>query len=357
MKCLFKESKGSERFNMIQEKKRLTQHVQDNAQDISPAKISQVQSFLESLVVLLRRINEAVPSPSWRSKQQKTPQPTAMSDLLAGRFLGDVSRRGELETKLSLEDDKAGQPVEDTTFPDQRARLFARLGIRSTETNASPEDIERLIASLSHVEEKQRINAAHTIADLYQQIPPEKQMHARINLILMTWRDASAYARIAAIKALASTKTPDVSEALQVALRDEVQDVRAAAARALGEIPGKTPVVALVSAALREHEHWSVRAAAIRSMGESGERAFLNTINRALEDEDDSVRVSAIHALAQVEGVQAAARLALIAQRERQPHIKHAAILELENLRADDEERHIERKEERRRVEGDAEES
>src|SRR5579859_3773795 len=108
MKCLFKESKGSERFNMIQEKKRLTQHVQDNAQDISPAKISQVQSFLESLVVLLRRINEAVPSPSWRSKQQKTPQPTAMSDLLAGRFLGDVSRRGELETKLSLEDDKAG---------------------------------------------------------------------------------------------------------------------------------------------------------------------------------------------------------------------------------------------------------
>lgn len=220
----------------------------------------------------------------------------------------------------------------DTSFPDQRAKLFARLGIKSEEIDASLDDIEKLIASLSHREEKKRINAAHAIADLYEQLSPEKQMHARINLILMTWRDANAYARIAAIKALGRTKMPDVSEALQVALRDEERDVRAAAARALGEIRGKTPVIALVCAARRENEHWSVRAAAIRAMSASGERAVLTTITLALEDENDAVRIAAIHALAQLEGIQAAPRLALIAQRDSQPHVKHAAILALEDL-------------------------
>jgi len=248
----------------------------------------------------------------------------------------------EMTTTPLPKNDKATQSVRKMSFPDQRARLFARLGIRSEETTASPEDIEMLIASLSHREEQERINAAHSIADLYKDLLPEKQMRARISLILMVWRDASAYARIAAIKSLARTKAPDVSEAMQVALRDGEQDVRAAAARALGEIPGKAPVVALMSVAQREQEHWSVRAAVIRAMGELKERAFLNTITYALEDDDDSVRIAAIYALAQVQGVAAAARLALIAHREKQPHIKHAAILALEDLSADDE-RHKER--------------
>ena len=133
---------------------------------------------------------------------------------------------------------------------------------------------------------------------------------------------------------------PDVSEALQVALRDEEQIVRAAAARALGEIPGKTAVIALVAVTLHKNEHWSVRAAAIRAMGTSGERTFLNTITLALEDEDDSVRIAAIQALVQLEGIQAAPRLALIAQRDQQPHIKHAAILALENLGTGNDKRH-----------------
>lgn len=320
--------------------KSLTQHV---LYDRAPVKISSPLSLKELVGGFLRRLNAPVLSPSRRSNQQHSPQLTAMPDLLAGRYLEDVSRRGEPETKPSPKHGKATQSVRDTSFPGQRARLFARLGIRSEETTASPEDTGMLIASLSHIEEWQRINAAHNIADVYEHLSPEKQMHARINLILMAWRDASADGRIAAIKALARTKTPDVSDALQVALRDEEQDVRAAAARALGEIPGKAPVVALVSAAQREQEHWSVRAAVIRTMGESRERAFLNTITHALEDDDDSVRVAAIRALAQVEGIGAAARLALIAQRERQPHIKHAAILALEDLSADDDERHIER--------------
>lgn len=321
--------------------KPLTQHViQERASGTVPVKRSSPPFSLKHLVgTLLRRINTSAPSLSRQSKQHR-PHLTAMAVLLAGRYLETVSLRGKPETTSPPQNNQTTQTASETSISNQRARLLARLGIRSQETTASPEDIELLIASLSHIEEQERINAAHSIADLYDHLLPEKQMHARINLILMAWRDASAYARIAAIKALARTKTPDVSEALQVALRDEEQDVRAAAARALGELPGKAPIVALVAAAQREQEHWSVRAAALRAMGELRERAFLNTITRALEDDDDSVRIAAIGAVAQVEGIGAAPRLALIAQRERQPHVKHAAILALEDLSADDDERH-----------------
>lgn len=320
----------------------MTQHVQDSSEDDSLAEISQAQHALKPLAALLRHINEAVVavihSSVRGSKRHNTPRPMEMATLLLGHNYEHVSHRssppGEPEIKPPP-GNNAVQAADDPVFPDQRARLFAQLGIRSVEANASVEDIEMLIASLSHIEVKKRIDAAHTIADLYEKLPPEKQMHARINLILMTWRDANMYARIAAIKALGMTKAIDVAEALQVALRDEEQDVRAAAARALGGIRGKTPVIALVAVAIRKDEHWSVRAAAIRAMGESGERVFLNAVNLALEDADDSIRIAAIHALAQLEGLQAAPRLALIAQRDRQLHIKHAAILELENLSAE----------------------
>lgn len=224
---------------------------------------------------------------------------------------------------------------ERTLFADQRARLFARLGIRSEKGEVSSRDVDRLIASLRHLEEEKRREAVHALADLYEELSDGKQMYVRVHLILMMWRDASAYVRIAAIKALARAKMPDTSEALQVALRDEEPDVRAAAAEALGRVRGKTPVFALISIVLCEQEHWSVRASAIRAMGRSGERVFLNAINYALDDKDDSVRLAAIHALAQVEGIQSAPRLALIAFRDRQPYIKHAAILALENIGAE----------------------
>ena len=382
--------------------KPITQHVQDSSEGVFLAEISQAQCCLKPLAVLLQHINKAFVAIRHSyvrgGKQQNTPRPMDMADLLAGRYLKDVSRHsappGGAETRSRSGDNKAVreavvagkeavrwskqqntpkpiemsdlpigpylkdvsrhsslieepegrvlsgdnkviQPTNEQMFSDQRARLFAQLGIRSEETSANVEDVERIIASLSHIEVKKRIDAAHTLADLYMKLPSKKQMHARINLILMTWRDVDMYARIAAIKALGRTEMPDVAEALQIALRDEEQDVRAAAARALGGIKSKTPLIALIAVFMRENEHWSVRAAAIRAMGASEERVFLNTVNLALDDEDDSVRIAAIQALAQLEGLQAAPRLALIAQHDRLPHVKHAAILELENLSMD----------------------
>lgn len=278
------------------------------------------------------------------SPESVVPESRPMSDLLGGPRLEEMSRETSPETQSAVENDKAPHQSAKPPFADQRALLLARLGIRSGKTDASAGGIDMYvhIASLSCKDEKKRMEAAHTIADLYEQLPTEKQMHARINLILMTWRDASASARIAAIKALGRIKMPDTSDALQVALRDEEPDVRAAAARALGEIRGPMPVVALIAAAEREGEHWSVRAAALRAMGQLGERVFLNTISHALDDGDDSVRIAAIHALAQVEGLQAAPRLALIARQDKQPHVKHAAILALENLSEGDDKRHTE---------------
>jgi HEAT repeats/HEAT repeat len=339
-----KECEDSERLNNMPKLKPITQHVQDSFESVSPTELSPTQRCKKPLAFLLQRISNLFvadkdPLPQ-ESQQPNIPRPMTMSGLLAGRYHKDISQHSssadEAGTKSSPENDKEDQRVDDPLFPDLRARLFAQLGIREEDTKALPEDIERIIASLSHIDVEKRIEATHALADLYAKLPAEKQMHARINLILMTWRDVDTYARIAAVKALGRTRMPDVSEALQVALRDEEQDVRAAAARALGNIPGKTPIVLLVAAVIREDEHWSVRAAAVRAMGDSGERAFLNTINLALDDEDDSVRIAAIHALAQLEGLNAAAHLSLIAQRDRQPHVKHAAILELEDMGTDD---------------------
>lgn len=318
--------------------KPMTQHVQDNVENGSAVEPSPAQRRMNPLAFLLQRISNlfvSVDASQW-SQHHNVPQPMTMPGLLSGRYHKAISQHScaanEVQIKSLSENEEEEQHVEKPAFPDQRAQLFARLGIREENRDALPEDIEEIIASLSHIDAQKRIEAAHAIADLYEKLPSEKQMHARINLILMAWRDESTYARIAAIKTLGKTRMSDVSEALQVALRDEEQDVRAAAARALGDIPGKTPIVLLVAAVIRENEHWSVRAAAVRAMGQSGERAFLNTINLALDDEDDSVRIAAIHALAQLEGLNAAAHLSLIAQRDRQLHVKRAAILALENL-------------------------
>jgi hypothetical protein len=337
------ESEDSERLNSMPKVKPMTQHVQDNVEIGSATELSSAQRRMNPLAFLLRRISNlfvTVKDSSQWGQQHNVPQPMTMPGLLSGRYHKAISQHSfvadEAQVKPLSEHDKEEHSVEDPAVHNQRAQLFARLGIREEDIDALPEDIEEIIASLSHIDVKKRIEAAHAIANLYEKLPPEKQMHARVNLILMTWRDENTYARIAAIKALEKTRMPDVSEALQVSLRDEEQDVRAAAARALGDIPGKTPIVLLVAAVIRENEHWSVRAAAVRTMGRSGERAFLNTVNLALDDEDDAVRISAIHALAQLEGLNAAAHLALIAQRDRQPHVKRAAILALENLSTND---------------------
>lgn len=373
--------------------KPVAQHVQDSLEGVSPAENSQSQCGRKPLAMLLRHINRVVVairhSSVHKSNAPDTPRPMEMAALLAGRYLKEVSRHsspsGELEIRpkpdnnepvrevavvdnapeapysmempdllvpqylrdvlyhsslpeeSEIKSQTPVQAVDDSVFPDPRARLFAQLGIRDEEKNVEVEveKAERIIASLSHIEVKERIEAAHILAVLYERLSLEKKMHARINLILMTWRDVNAYARIAAIKTLGRTEMPDVAEALQIALRDEERDVRAAAARALGSIKGENPSIALIAAATRENEHWSVRAAAIRAMGNRGNRVFLNTINLALDDKDDSVRIAAIHALAQLEGLKAVPRLVLIAQRDRQLYVRDAAILEVENLGTD----------------------
>jgi hypothetical protein len=325
----------------------IRQHVQKSSESISPSEISPTpwgQKPLSRLRNYIKAIASAVHATSAQNTQQSPPPCTEMSELLAGRFFVEVSRYTPLQDAVKAKPSSHNtyeKPSVETPSPlEQRAKLFAQLGIRGEKTHASPEEIDMWIATLSHIETNKRIEAAHTISDLYEELSPEKQMHARINLILMVWRDEDAYARIAAIKTLGRTGMSDVAEALHVALRDEEQIVRAAAARALGGIPGNAAMIALIAAAMRANEHWSVRAAALRAMGTSGERSFLNTIYLSLEDEDDSVRIAAIQALAHLEGLQAAPRLALIAQRDRQPHVKHAAILAIENLATGSDERH-----------------
>ena len=277
-----------------------------------------------------------VPNASIRENapQQNMPEAipfTDMPNLLTGLLYSDISQPSQREKEEFEQDHLLPEIRHYQSDPSSRSRLFARLGVRDRSRSfASSKDIDLLIASLCHLEVEKRIDTAYVVADMYEKVEEKQQMRARINLILMVWRDAEPYARIAAIKALSTIGTSDITEAIEIALRDDEKDVRAAAARALGKIGGQTSIVDLVSAS--RDEHWSVRASSLQAMGELKERAFLNTINAALDDEDPSVRIEALRALARIEGLQAAPHLVMIAQRDKQQQVRYAAIVELEML-------------------------
>lgn len=309
----------------------ISRKIQEKFTDITLAGKSPTAWDPDDVSLLLYAVQEVLSS-------LESQPPTPLFEMLAPDIAQLTSQADEITAKSSVKSHDITQPAK--TASDQKARLFAELGIRTEKTTASPDNIDRFIANLSHMEASQRIDAAHTISDLYEKLPEEKQMHARINLILMTWRDEDPYARIAAIKALGKTGKQDVTEALRVALRDEEHIVRAAAARALGDIPDKAATAALVAAATRPDEHWSVQAAAIHAMGASGDRTFLNTVNYALANDDPSIRIAAIYALTKLKGWEAAPRLTIIAQRDKQPHVRHAAILALQSLGDASQDRH-----------------
>ena len=114
--------------------------------------------------------------------------------------------------------------------------------------------------------------------------------------------------------ALCSAVTPEVVGVLvDRALRDDKEDVRLSAVKALGTVgtATATPLVvgALVDRAIRD-ENWLARDIAVESLGSLGKKATLEVVaalvGRALRDEKGDVRRSAVRALGSCGAVAAA---------------------------------------------------
>jgi hypothetical protein len=81
----------------------------------------------------------------------------------------------------------------------------------------------------------------------------------------------------------------------EVMINDEEEDVRAAAATALGDIRNQTAVYALIKA-MQDDDIW-VRESVVEALGKIGGKRVVAPLEEALEDEDEDVRKAAADAL------------------------------------------------------------
>ena len=91
--------------------------------------------------------------------------------------------------------------------------------------------------------------------------------------------------------------TPQITEAL-ARLQDKDSYVRAAAARALGEIGDVSAVPALIET-LRD-DHMGIRSSAAGALGKIGDVCAVPALIKRLKDEMDAVRCHAAHALSKI---------------------------------------------------------
>lgn len=117
-------------------------------------------------------------------------------------------------------------------------------------------------------------------------------------------RDEVKEVRFAAALALGKVRSIEVIAPLETALQNDPHWwVRYAAAIALGDTRQPAAVPAL-SRALNEELRWQVRQQAARALGQIATRPAVEALGRALRDSDPTVRYSAARALGEVGGTE-----------------------------------------------------
>ncbi len=190
-----------------------------------------------------------------------------------------------------------------------------------------------LTAASPTVSEKQELNVPHHPAWLgrlgaVQQMEMSEEPAQQATLF-HALHDEHENVRVAAARALGSFVSQEAAEALIGALRDPAWTVRAAAALALGKLKGQIPPDPLV-AALHD-EDATVRASAAHALGALGDQAPLTPLATALYDPAWIVRESAVLALGEL-GVRVPAALFLTARSDKDEPVRQAAELVLQHL-------------------------
>jgi hypothetical protein len=137
--------------------------------------------------------------------------------------------------------------------------------------------------------------------------------------------------RVAALRRLEELGGCASPEPLLLALRDEHQAVRAAAAQALGACGDRVLVAALIPAL--HDPAWHVRASAVEALGKQGAQVPPEPLVEALRDEDEEVRAMAAWALGAM-GERAPVAPLLAALRDPCWSVREAAALALGKLGA-----------------------
>jgi HEAT repeat protein len=140
-------------------------------------------------------------------------------------------------------------------------------------------------------------------------------------------KDSDEWVRAAAAHALGGLLDPTATGPLIACLNDAHPPVRAAAADALGQLRDLSATEALQP--LLQDSQASVRAAATRAMGRIGDNIIVEPIIGLLDDSDRDVRVAAVDALGSLRVVKVLERLQLLARpwpgSMAHPEIKRAA--------------------------------
>ena len=109
--------------------------------------------------------------------------------------------------------------------------------------------------------------------------------------------DTDPWVRNRSAEALTRLGGADAASALGQGLNDPIQSVRLAAVRGVRLLdPAGYP--AALSRMVLQDSVWEVRAQAARALGESADPEVIPVLQRALEDPNEFVRAAAVHALA-----------------------------------------------------------
>jgi HEAT repeat protein len=193
------------------------------------------------------------------------------------------------------------------------ARVLARRG--------APEALEAATAWLSGTVPRERLIGLHVLKDA-----PELPATARRAAERAT-RDGDLATRGQALELLARQSPAASFSVVLAALNDEHRDVRARAARVLGDL--HDPRAALPLIARLDDGDRLVRAEAIASLGALGERRALPALLRQLDGPTPDLRLPAIDALGALGDPAAAPALARIAARRPLDETARHAMLAL----------------------------
>jgi HEAT repeat protein len=125
-------------------------------------------------------------------------------------------------------------------------------------------------------------------------------------------KDSDEWVRAAAAHALGGLLDPAAAEPLINCLRDGHPPVRAAAADALGQLRDLSAAEPIMP--LLQDSQASVRAAAVRALGRIGDNVTVEPIIGLLDDSERDVRVAAIEALGSLRVAKVLDRLQLLAR-------------------------------------------
>jgi HEAT repeat protein len=146
--------------------------------------------------------------------------------------------------------------------------------------------------------------------------------------LVQAMSDSDAWVRYYAARSLAHLGSPEAIDVLAAAVRgDEANQVRIAAADALGSIGGARVVAML--APLVESADVDLARAALNALGAVGHPDALHPITAALQSADASRRIDAVRALSIRRTEDAAATLESIAVHDTEPSVCEAAVTQL----------------------------